>query len=270
MTGSDSLKAPYPGLSKSYKNAYPFRLATTSFIYPDYMAPNVRMLGPFVDEIELLFFESTYPGSLPAAREIKELIRLSETFGITYNLHLPLDISLTAAGAKERQQAVDTVKYCIDLAAPLLPTTWTLHLPYGQTTAADFDHWRDRTQESLAQLCPAHIKGPLISIETLSYPLDWISELLAAFDLSICLDIGHMAIHGLDWGRFYDDFAHKIPIIHLYGFQKAHEHLGLDQMPVDIRQGVSDILSRFTGTLCLEVFSFAHLEASLKILSQLA
>jgi len=270
LTGSGSLKKPWPRLSQSVKNAYPFRLATTSFIYPDYIAPNVRMLAPFVDEIELLFFESTYPGSLPEPKEIRELIHLSESFGTTYNVHLPLDISITARDFEKRQQAVDTLKYCIDLASPLSPTTWTLHLPYGEEDTENFNHWRDRTEESLRQLCPAHINGSLLSVETLDYPLEWIADLLAAFDLSVCLDIAHMAVHGLDWIRFYKNFAYKIPIIHLYGFKKAHEHLGLDQMRADTRRAVADLLPRFTGTLCLEVFSFVHLEASLEILSQLA
>jgi len=270
LTGSGSLKKPWPSLSESFKNAYPFRLATTSFIYPDYIAPNVRMLAPFIDEIELLFFESTYPGSLPEPKEIRELVRLSESFGTTYNVHLPLDISLTARDPQKRQQAVDTVKYCIDLASPLSPTTWTLHLPYGEEGTENFNRWQERTEKSLRQLCPAHISGSLISVETLSYPLEWITDLLAAFDLSVCLDIAHMAVHGMNWARFYENFAHKIPIIHLYGFLKAHEHLGLDQMPADTRHAVADMLTHFTGTLCLEVFSFAHLEASLKILSQLA
>jgi len=46
----------YTALPKSYKHAYPFKLGTTSFIYPDGYVPNVKMLGPYMDEIELLFF----------------------------------------------------------------------------------------------------------------------------------------------------------------------------------------------------------------------
>lgn len=270
MTGSGSLQKSWPSLSQSFKNAYPFRLAATSFIYPDFIAPNARMLAPFIDEVELLFFESTYPGSLPEPMEIRELLSLSESFGTTYNVHLPLDVSVTARDPEKRQQAVDTVKYCIDLATPLSPTTWTLHLPYGEEDAENFKHWRDRAEKSLRQLIPAHISGSLLTVETLDYPLEWIADLLAGFDLSVCLDIGHMAVHGLDWIRFYKNFSDKIPIIHLYGFKKAHEHLGLDQMPADTRRAVADLLARFSGTLCLEVFSFAHLEASLKVLSQLA
>ena len=269
MTESGSLNKKYPSLSHSFKCAYPFRLATTSFIYPDHMAPNVRMLGPYIDEIELLFFESTYEGALPTRQEIHELKRLSGEFGLSYNVHLPLDIDLTAKGAAVRQQAIETIKYCIELANPLSPTTWTLHLPYEMETGDEFNHWLDRTADSLEKLCPAHIDGSLISIETLSYPLEWIDVILGTFDLSICLDIGHMAVHGLDWTTFYNRYAEKIPIVHLYGFQKAHEHLGLDQMPLDVRQSVANILKPFSGTLCLEVFSFNHLETSLKILGQL-
>lgn len=268
MTGSDSRHKTYPNLSRSFKKAYPFKLAATSFIYPDHIVPNVRMLSPYLDEIELLFFESTYPGSLPKPPEIHELSRISEESGISYNVHLPLDIDLTAKTPADRQQAVDTIKYCIDLAGPLAPTTWTLHLPY-EDESDEFNHWLDRTRDSISRLCPAYIEGSLVSVETLSYPLEWIHPLIAAFDLSICLDIGHMDIHDLDWMRFYDNYAEKIPIIHLYGFKKAHEHLGLDQMPADTRRSVADLLGRFSGTLCLEVFSYAHLDVSLKILSQL-
>ena len=48
----------YPVLENSYKGQYPFRLGTTSFIYPAGYADNVTLIGPCVDEIELLFFES--------------------------------------------------------------------------------------------------------------------------------------------------------------------------------------------------------------------
>ncbi len=49
---------------KSYKGSYQFRLGTTSFIYPDHYLPNVKMLGPYLNEIELLLFESAYVGNI--------------------------------------------------------------------------------------------------------------------------------------------------------------------------------------------------------------
>ena len=82
-------------MTKSYKGLYPFRLATTSFIYPDHYVPNVKMLGPYFDEIELLLFESLQPDSLPDPTVIAQLSHLAEKYDLTYNVHLPTDISIT-------------------------------------------------------------------------------------------------------------------------------------------------------------------------------
>lgn len=268
MTADEHTAAGYPPLDRSYKQDFHFRLAATSFIYPDHILPNVRMLAPFINEIELLFFESTYPASLPGTDEIKELQQLAKAHDITYNIHLPLDISLTAAAAKTRQTAIDTLKRIFDLAAPLSPTTWTVHLP-EEDIDQDFDRWYERAGDSLSRICPGHIRGSRLSVETLSYPLEWIDPLIAELDLSICLDIGHMAIHGLDWEAFYHRRAPRIPIIHLYGFEGAHEHKGLDLLSTERRREIGALLQAFSGTLCLEVFSHDHLKASLAVLKQM-
>ncbi len=268
MTEPENPIPAYPPLTRSGKNIFPFRLATTSFIYPDHLAPNVRMLGPFVDEVELLFFESSPPESLPRPAEIRELANLAAGHQISYNIHLPLDLSLTDRSAARREAAIDTLKTIFDLAAPLAPSTWTLHIP-AEDAGDNFNAWHDRAAQSLTRLCPDYIAGADLSVETLSYPLEWIADLIAALDLSICLDIGHMSVYGRDWEAFYQKHAEKIPIIHLYGFETTHSHLGLDRLPLDIRQSIAALLKNFTGTVCLEVFSYDHLEASLKILPSL-
>ena len=43
--------------TKGLKGRLPFRLGTTSYILPSDMITNVAMLAPFVDDVELLFFE---------------------------------------------------------------------------------------------------------------------------------------------------------------------------------------------------------------------
>ena len=47
----------YSSLPKSYKKMFPFKLATTSYIYPDHIIPNVTTFAPFLDEMELVLFE---------------------------------------------------------------------------------------------------------------------------------------------------------------------------------------------------------------------
>jgi len=120
-------------LPKSYKGVYPFKLSTTSFIYKDSYVPNVKMLGPYLDEIELLLFESK-PGCLPKQNEIDELSILSKEFDITYNIHLPTDIYFSHKDPSVRQQAVEIVLRALDLTSPLSPSTCTLHLSYNEAS----------------------------------------------------------------------------------------------------------------------------------------
>jgi len=83
----------------------PFKLGTTSFIFPDHIIPNVKKLGPFFDEIELLIFESQPAFVLPSKDEIKELLYLSQKHDLTYNIHLPIDVSLTCESLEKKTES---------------------------------------------------------------------------------------------------------------------------------------------------------------------
>jgi len=109
----------YPFLSKSYKHAYPFKIGTTSYIYPDHIIPNVKMLAPYLDEIELLLFESNLD-NLPTSQEINELALLAEQFDLTYNVHLPIDISLTDIDPIARSKSVNITFPVVKLKPPLM------------------------------------------------------------------------------------------------------------------------------------------------------
>ena len=96
MTSSSATPQDYLPPPRSVKGCYPFRLGTTSFIYPDHYVPNVQMLGPYFDEVELLMFESRWPDSLPTGETIDALARISAETDLGYNIHLPTDVSLAA------------------------------------------------------------------------------------------------------------------------------------------------------------------------------
>ena len=72
---------------------------------------------------------------LPSKDEIKELAYLGQQFDITYNIHLPTDISFTDVLPENRIKAVDTVKKVMELCEPLNPTTHTLHLDFTPPAA---------------------------------------------------------------------------------------------------------------------------------------
>lgn len=52
---------------QSMKGIFPFRLGTTSYILPDGLVTNVEFLGPLVDDVELVLFESEEVSNLPGA-----------------------------------------------------------------------------------------------------------------------------------------------------------------------------------------------------------
>ena len=261
-------KNPYPPLPESYKKTYPFTLATTSFIYPDLYAPNVRMLGPFVDEIELLFFDSTYPGSLPSEDHIAELARLGEAYDLTFNVHLPTDVSLTAPDRRNREAAVENIQKVLTLAGPLQPTSSVLHLPINEESEEnEWKSWLDRVREGVTEIRSGNPNAGKIAVETLDYPLERAMPIMEEFDLSICMDIGHLLLYGFDPADFFECHADRIRIIHLHGVRDGKDHLALTHLDESQSKMIIDILSRFNGVVSLEVFSYRDLAPSLKYLA---
>jgi sugar phosphate isomerase/epimerase len=257
----------FPALPKSYKGIFPFTIGTTSFIYPDSYVQNVKMLAPYLDEIELILFEST-PNSLPSKHEIKELFALSNQYDVSYNIHLPLDISLGAPESSIRHFAIETIKQVMNLTDPLSPTTYTLHLPYGEI---DFENerikkWKERTYHSMDMLCSFGFNSRTISIETLNYPLEWVEEILIDFNLSVCMDLGHLILYGLDMKDVFNRYKNRTSIIHLHGANDNQDHQPLDLFSKSNLKPILRILKRFIGIVSIEVFSFDHLNASLKYL----
>ncbi len=292
----------------------PFRLATTSFIYPDRMAPNVRKLGPFFDEIELLIFESRpfikngiAHDVLPTSDEVKALIDLAHEFNLSYNVHLPVDISLTHPSENERRLAVDTVKRVMDRCRPLHPTTHTLHLDFAKDelwgafgkTETDVllaaDHlqirqWRGRAQESLMMLAGRVDDPATLSIETLHYPFELLDGIIDECGMSVCVDAGHLMKYEYDIHWIFERYGDKIPLIHLHGVDFSHvagddlqfkskamggkekrpkDHQSLDKTPPEKLSSIFDILKQYSGTVSLEVFRIEDLAASLRYLQRI-
>lgn len=257
----------YPFLKKSYKGLYPFKIGTTSYIYPDHIIPNVKMLAPYLDEIELLLFEST-PAGLPSKKDIKDLLFLAKEFNLSYNIHLPTDISLSSLNLSNRRHGIEVIKKVMDLVSPLLPSTCTLHLSYDEASRDEntVQRWRDFTYESMSQLIDTGINGNLLSIETLAYPFEWVEQIIYDLNLLVCIDLGHLIINGFNCNKIFDKYFEITPILHLHGVEKKRDHISLDRMSDIDMNSIITILKKFTGVVSLEVFSLDHLTASLNFL----
>lgn len=254
-------------LEKSFKGKYPFRLATTSFIYPDLYSENIKKLGPYLDEIELLFFESCHPDSLPKDYEIRELADLKKEFDLSYNIHLPTDVLIAAANPNERQHAVAVISKFIKNMTILDPVTFTLHIEYQPGPGGE-ELWKTYAFKGIRALLENGMNPRLISVETLDYNPKLLKEILEEFDLSMCLDIGHLIVYGYDPVSIYEQFKDRISIIHLHGVQNRCDHISLDFLAEEDFVKIEKILNDFTASVSIEVFSFDDLNRSLAFLNK--
>ncbi|MCF8104587.1 MAG: TIM barrel protein [Desulfohalobiaceae bacterium] len=302
---SDVVKAAdsFPLLPRVYKGKFPFALACPSFIYPADYLPNVRRLGLYLDEIELLFLEGSSRRSLPDTKLIRELTSVAGPLGLTYNVHLPTDVSLTANHAAERDQAAAAIARALDRVQPLDPTACVLHLPWqgetevrGRKTEARGEEAEDNAGKDPC-VCPlAEVRGKqefldlgaqgldllkgkgadqerlvLENLET--YPLEWVEEILDETGLGLCLDLGHLLLQGADLREAFQRNRSRIRIMHLHGFEardgRMRDHCGLHRLRSEHLPVIKHILEAFEGVVCLEVFNFQDLSASLAVLEEL-
>ncbi len=251
------------------KPDYPFKLCTTTFIYPADWVTNARALGRSFDELELLLFESGRPDSLPTPEAVRELANLAAELDFTWNVHLPIDIHPGHPDRQDRQQAVDVIKRTMDLIAPLAPTTHTLHLPgiMGRPDEATVQQWQGCLQATLENIMGSGIPGSSLTIENIpDYPLEMALPLIDAFGLEVCLDIGHLLISGDSITSAFEMFCDRVTLVHIHGVVEGRDHRSLDRLAQKWRDALFNELKMFTGVVSLEVFSKRHLLASLECL----
>jgi len=267
---------------KNYRGKFPFKLATTSYIYPDEIIPNVVRLGPFFDEIELVLFESGRPDSIPDPAKIEHLVELSKLYHLGFNIHLPLDLSLGDECDDVRTHGTSITKTVIERTLPLDPSLYTLHLDFinpptpssqkggeeGFIQQKDIAAWRQRVSRSLKEVLNNGIQGKRISIETLAYPFEWIEDMVREFGLSICLDIGHILTHGYDLRHYLETYLPRTSIIHLHGSHNGLDHLGVETLPEADLGLILSSIRHYHGIVSIEVFSINELMSSLSILEE--
>jgi sugar phosphate isomerase/epimerase len=228
------------------------------------------MLGPYLDEIELLLFESKKPGVLPSDRVIDELAGLADDFGLKYNVHLPTDVSISDPNPAKQRHAVDTTIRVMELVNPLVPSVLTLHVPYNEDSleAHHVKIWQDRVYGNLEKIRSSNMHKHTISIETLDYPFEIIEDIVFDLDLTICLDLGHLMVYDHNIVEVFNKYFLKTAVIHLHGVENRNDHKALDRLVDKFVEPVVSILRRFTGIVSLEIFSFENLTASLNFLEK--
>ena len=258
------------------KRAFPFRLGTTSYIIPDEILPNLLHLQGRVDDVELVLFESDEFSNLPTPSLGEEIARLGRAAGLTYTVHLPLDTRLGSADETERSVSVGKCRRVIERMAPIRPFAWILHLHgdrRGDPPTEDAPRWIEQNRRSLHELLDGGPAPRRICIETLDYDFGLVAGLVEAFDLSVCLDIGHLLVQGRSVAAHLDRWMQRARVFHLHGVDSEgqdHQHLG--HLPGGLLEDLATRLSRLPvfdeRVVTMEVFGQNDFERSLGVVAE--
>lgn len=267
------MKAKLDITDKVFKGRFPFRLGTTSYIIPDDLVPNLRFLAGQVDDVELVLFESHEVSNLPDAAAIQALSRLARAHKLSYTVHLPLDTPLGSGDTLTRQRAVAKCRKVFHVTRDLKPFAYILHLhgrQAGRQPAACLDSWRSALRQSLGELLPGGPPPQRICVETLAYPYALVWDLVKEWNLSVCLDIGHILINEYDLEAHLERYGERCRVVHLHGIREGRDHRDIGGLsPATLRSlmerlHVTDPLRVVT----LEVFNRSDFDRSLNVLRE--
>ncbi|MCD6353540.1 MAG: sugar phosphate isomerase/epimerase [Proteobacteria bacterium] len=256
----------------SLKNRFPFRLGTTSYIIPADIIPNVEYLADKVDDIELILFESDEISNLPDHQTVERLQNLAVENDLTYTVHLPLDINLGDPDETERRKSISKCLRVIRLMESVDPFAYIIHFHGEQRSknpAADLKRWQENLKRSVNELLKSNIASHSLCVETLDYPFELVEPIVYDYDLSICLDIGHLLLYGLPYRDYLDRYFEKTRVVHLHGIINGKDHRNISSIRKDqLSLLLSHLSCQRAGSrvVSLEIFNENDFKVSLDIL----
>ncbi len=257
---------------------YPFRLGTSSYIIPDDILPNVRYLAGKVEDIELVLFESDEFSNLPSPEVIAELVALAGEHGLTYSVHLPLDVYLGSPFRDERERSVGKCRRIIDLTEALPKSAFVMHFEAGK--GVDINKFseaqRERFADNLADSARMLLDGcgylaSMFCAENLNYPFEIVWPVVEQFGFSITLDVGHLEYYGFPTADYLDRYLSRAKVLHMHGTTDGRDHNSLAYMNSEALDMVVEALRKVEGepkVFTLEIFSEADFLSSVVTLER--
>lgn len=250
----------------------PFRLGATSYILPADILPNLHYLAGKIQDVELVLFEvDDGPNNLPTPAQVDDMKALALEHGLTYTVHLPLDLRLADDGSL-RHISLEKARRVIECTRALDPWAYVLHLDgkavRDNPTSADYHRWLEQAERSLRQV--GEWAGGLekLAVENLEgYPLDFYEPVFERVPVSRCVDIGHLWLDGHDPLAYLRRALPRARVIHIHGIaERDHRSLAFIA-PKQLRAVLDELLQAdYRGVLTMEVFSEEDFLSSMEAL----
>jgi sugar phosphate isomerase/epimerase len=198
---------------------------------------------------------------------------------LSYTLHLPLwSVEPSTPLRPVREGSVEAVVQSIKATVPLQPEVCVLHATGA--LAAEFYNmkiselartlilrqFQNGARESIrAILAETGLPSRRLAIETIEFPLDLTLELAEEFDLSLCLDTGHVLAGFPGWFDFFEVVEKLLPRlteVHLHDCRKmppgvrgyGEDHKSLGTGDLDLGRFLDRLAAaNFTGPLVFEL-----------------
>jgi hypothetical protein len=260
--------------TRSIKGRFPFRIGCTSYVYPDDIIPNVQKMASFVDDIELILFESNDVSNYPDQNAIEELGKIALEHSLTYTVHFPTDKDAGSGNRKERLEFSEQIEKIIEITKKLYPYTYILHLQGINNNASinDITLWKKNCYEVCQKIVGiSDIDPEKISVENLNYPPEWHMDIVNDFGFSLCMDVGHFWYWEYEnWDIYFRDNLEKTRAIHLHGVCDGRDHISLTNSKIEDVVKVFDTIKHgFKHIVTLEVFNKNDLFESLQLIEKL-
>lgn len=222
-------------------------LSVPSYVIPGTYLENVRFIREHTDirNVELLFFMYDADTQVLMRAEMPALRRLAPGMGFT--VHMPDSIE---------DWHEEIIEATIDIAG-----AYIIHPPRTGARLASFvtllDGWRGRYGPSRFLLENTRLDC-----------FDPADEAMLASPhgpLSLCADIGHLRMEGVDPAAWVAPRAGRIRELHVHGFDGTRDHVafGGDEPWI---AALAPFASTYSGIVELELFSWAELEPTVDIL----
>lgn len=256
-----------------------FRIGTTSYIIPADIPTNVSYLAPLVDDVELVLFDSEeYGSNLPDAEVCGRLLALASEHGLTYTVHLPLDLRLAEDGSADHV-SLTQARRVIEATRSLAPYAYTVHLDGTALmhcpSAEELARWQEGALGALQVACGWVDDPATLCLENVErWDPEAFAPLLAELPISRCIDVGHLWLEGRDPLAYLPLWLGRARTVHLHGLAPSaaggvagRDHTSLAAVPAERLDPVLAWLGQdFRGVATIEVFDEADLRTSLAAL----